>query len=109
MTPKAYEIPKSLVELVKSIGPIHAEAASGYCFTILLAVRDDNSPAGFVVEQRLQAKGQAASTGRGMTFKVPSTAEKNSEATFAFTESLAEALAYIRRDKSSGSESPDEG
>jgi hypothetical protein len=44
MNSGAYPIPKTLVQQLRTMGPIHEDSADGYCFAIRLVLRDDNSP-----------------------------------------------------------------
>ena len=98
MTSPIYEIPKRLADLLKTIGPIHEDSAGDYCYVVRLVLREDNAPAGFIVEQRLAETGAPASAGQGLSFKVPARADSRSEATFVFVDSLAAALEYIGAD-----------
>ena len=102
MNSGAYPIPKTLVQQLRTIGPIHEDSADGYCFAIRLVLREDYSPGGFIVEQRLAERTVSAPDGHGLTFNVPARAEQHSEASFTFAESLTAALECLRRNQSAG-------
>jgi hypothetical protein len=104
MNPRIFEIPKTLTDLLHSVGPIHEEAVGGYRYVIQVVLRGDNEPAGFVIEQRLCEKELRAAKDQGMTVKAPLRVDHRSEATFVFVESLAAALDYVRRENFAGAE-----
>lgn len=68
-----------------------------YCYSVRMILREDDSAAGFIVEQRLTERTPPVAEGAGMVFAVPTRADARAEATFVFVESLADSLDYIER------------
>lgn len=97
MTSRFYEIPKRLVKLLRTAGPVHGNVSRGYCYSVLAVLGGGESAAGFIVEQRLAERSAPAAEGVGMAFAVPVRPEVGAEETFVFVESLADALDYIRQ------------
>jgi hypothetical protein len=53
-----------------------------------MILREDDSAAGFIVEQRLAERTPPVAEGAGMVFAVPTQPDARAEATFVFVESL---------------------
>lgn len=99
MTDRIYEIPGSLVKLLRLVGPIHEEVTGGYAYRLSVVVGPDETPAGFLIEQRMAEPTIPEAKGQGISFKSPQKADPRSEATYAFVNSLPAALEYVRRNR----------
>lgn len=100
MTSRFYEIPKRLAQSFRTAGPVHESVSGGYCYSVRMILGEDDSAAGFLVEQRLAERTAPAAERSGMVFAVPVQPDARAEEAFVFVESLADALDYIRRQNS---------
>ena len=90
------EIPRVLAATLRKLGPIHEAVQSGYYWRLYVVLKDAESHAGFLLEQRLaEAATPAAAEGTGFSFAVPRKADPASEAVYLFTESLAAAWSFL--------------
>lgn len=98
MSPRIFEIPRRLALVLQTVGPIHEDPRDQYHYSVSLVLARDGEPAGFLIEQRLAERTlPPVPAGQGISFGIPARPDPASEPTFIYTETLAEALAYIQR------------
>lgn len=98
MTPSMHELPRQVVRLLKTVGPVWESASATALFTVRVVLRGDDEVAGFLVEERLAERQPEApvSASVGMSFPIPARAARG-EATLLFTDTLPGALRYIEQ------------
>jgi len=92
-----YRLPKQIVLLINTIGPIYEEATDLHFFKVEAIIQSDSRIAGFLIKCSPIDKMGKVIDYEGLTTPVPIKPKPGGEPTYIFTDTLKKAFEYIKQ------------